>query len=311
MLARRARWTPSRIASTLPWTTASGVRSSWLTSASSVRRWASLVSSRPAIVLKPRTRSRTGRGAADRAPRPARSSRRPRPARRRRAARRATTRSTGSGDRRRRTRPRRGSARPDRAAGRRRPRARPPAITLRTAATDPDEDDEEHETEQAAEPAHERPATAAPARTALGRPGLARRPPRRRVLGQLAAPASRRSGASAASPRASPGRGRAASRALVREAVADAVDRQQVARRARVGLELAPDVLDVGVDRPLVRLERDAVDGVEELGPGEDPAGLGGERREELELGRVSARPAGRRRRPASGARRASRRRRG
>src|SRR4029079_9829275 len=107
-------------------------------------------------------------------------------------------------------------------------------------------------------------------------------------------PASRRFAASAASPRESPGRGRAASRALVREAVADAVDRQQVARRAWLGLELAPDVLDVGVDRPLVRLERDPVDGVEQLGAGEDPAGLGGERREELELrGRQLDRAAG------------------
>ena len=50
----------------------------------------------------------------------------------------------------------------------------------------------------------------------------------------------------------------------------------------------------MGVDRALVRLEGDAVDGVEELRPGEDPAGLAGERGEERELGRRQVdRPAG------------------
>ena len=55
------------------------------------------------------------------------------------------------------------------------------------------------------------------------------------------------------------------SRPLVREPVANAIDGQDVAGLAWVGLELAADVLDVRVDCPLVRLERDAVDGVEEL----------------------------------------------
>ena len=55
------------------------------------------------------------------------------------------------------------------------------------------------------------------------------------------------------------------SRPLVREPVANALDGQDVAGLAWVGLELAADVLDVRVDCPLVRLERDAVDGVEEL----------------------------------------------
>ena len=40
------------------------------------------------------------------------------------------------------------------------------------------------------------------------------------------------------------------------------------------------------VDRALVGLDRDAVDGVQELRAGEDPAGLPDERGEELELGR-------------------------
>jgi hypothetical protein len=55
------------------------------------------------------------------------------------------------------------------------------------------------------------------------------------------------------------------SRSLVREPVAHAVDGQDVAGLAWVGLELAADVFDVRVDCPLVRLERDTVDGVEEL----------------------------------------------
>src|SRR5581483_12121485 len=56
--------------------------------------------------------------------------------------------------------------------------------------------------------------------------------------------------------------------------VADAEDGLQVARRVRVGLDLAADVLDVRVDGALVGLHRDAVDGVEELRPGEHPTGL-------------------------------------
>jgi hypothetical protein len=55
------------------------------------------------------------------------------------------------------------------------------------------------------------------------------------------------------------------SRPLVREPVAHAIDGQDIAGLARVGLELAADVLDVRVDCPLVRLECDAVDGVEKL----------------------------------------------
>ena len=106
------------IASRLPWTTVSGVRSSWLTSASRVRRWRSSASSRAAIVSKPRDqlarwsdrpRAPARRGPSSRRPRPggwprrARSSvaagRPERPADRRRARRRRATRtmSPGSG----------------------------------------------------------------------------------------------------------------------------------------------------------------------------------------------------------------------
>src|SRR4029453_6151706 len=80
-------------------------------------------------------------------------------------------------------------------------------------------------------------------------------------------------------PPATPSLRRSGSRPLVGESVADAVHREQVARRPRVWLELAPDVLDVGVDGPLVRLERHAGDRGEQLRPREDPARLGSERR--------------------------------
>ena len=54
----------------------------------------------------------------------------------------------------------------------------------------------------------------------------------------------------------------------------------------RRGLELAAQVPDVAVDRPLVRLEREPVDRVEQLRPRPDAAGLARERRQQLELGR-------------------------
>ena len=58
---------------------------------------------------------------------------------------------------------------------------------------------------------------------------------------------------------------RARSRSLVREPIAHAIDGQDVAGLAWVGLEFAADVLDVRVDCSFVGLERDAVDGVEKL----------------------------------------------
>src|SRR5439155_18257010 len=61
---------------------------------------------------------------------------------------------------------------------------------------------------------------------------------------------------------------------------------EDVDSSSRVRLELPADVLDVRVDGPLVRLEGHPVDRVEELGPGEDPAGRAGERGEQLEFRR-------------------------
>src|SRR5207244_5564744 len=78
----------------------------------------------------------------------------------------------------------------------------------------------------------------------------------------------------------------AGSRAVIREAIPDAVDGEQITWLARVGLELAADVLHVRVDRALVRLEGDAVDRVEELRAGEHTTRRSSERREELEFGR-------------------------
>src|SRR5437773_5056133 len=102
--------------------------------------------------------------------------------------------------------------------------------------------------------------------------GMARRPATTADVG-AAATCSGRAGA-------------ARSRAVVREAISHAVHREQVARLARIRLELPADVLHVRVDRALVRLERDAVHRVEELRPCEDAARCARERGEELELGR-------------------------
>src|SRR5215210_1177199 len=70
------------------------------------------------------------------------------------------------------------------------------------------------------------------------------------------------------------------------EPVADAVDSEQVAGVAGSGLDLLAEVLHVGVDRPLVGLEGDPVDRVQELAAGEDATGLTYHRGQELELGR-------------------------
>lgn len=73
--------------------------------------------------------------------------------------------------------------------------------------------------------------------------------------------------------------------ASVGELVADAVHGQEVPRTSRIRFELAPDVLDVGVDRAIERVDLDAADGVEQLRAREHPARLAGERREQLEFG--------------------------
>src|SRR6266508_333607 len=83
-------------------------------------------------------------------------------------------------------------------------------------------------------------------------------------------------------------------RSGIGEPVPDAVDGEQVPGASRHRLELLADVLDMGVNRPLVGLERDAVDRVQELATGEHAARLAHQRRKELELGRGQLdRPAG------------------
>src|SRR4051812_43519427 len=70
----------------------------------------------------------------------------------------------------------------------------------------------------------------------------------------------------------------------LRRLVADAVDREDVSRIPSVGLQLAPDVLDVRVDRAVERLACVAADGVEELRAGEGATGLARQRRNQLKL---------------------------
>src|SRR5438093_12373914 len=73
---------------------------------------------------------------------------------------------------------------------------------------------------------------------------------------------------------------------LVREPVTDAEYRQQVAWIVRIRLHLAAQVLDVGVDGALVRLERDPANGTQQLSAAEDPPRLPRHGRQQLELGR-------------------------
>src|SRR5437016_11581795 len=63
------------------------------------------------------------------------------------------------------------------------------------------------------------------------------------------------------------------------EAVADAEHRLDVLLP-----DLLPDVLDVCIDRALVRLERNAPHRVQQLRPGEHPTGLAGHQRNDLKL---------------------------
>src|ERR1700693_6307894 len=71
----------------------------------------------------------------------------------------------------------------------------------------------------------------------------------------------------------------------VREAVSDAVGREQVVRRSWAWLDLSPDVLDVRIDRSLIRFEGDAADRAQQLRAGEDPSGLARHGCEQLEFG--------------------------
>src|SRR5438270_9729882 len=70
----------------------------------------------------------------------------------------------------------------------------------------------------------------------------------------------------------------------VREAVSDAVGGEQVARRARVWLDLPPDVLNVRIDGPFVGFEGNPADGAQQLRAGEDAARLARHGREQFEL---------------------------
>ena len=164
-----------------------------------------------------------------------------------------------------------------------------------------DDADEEHERqEQAADE---------PGRRAADR---VRAAPRRRAVPRAADPTARvgpAAGAPSGAAGAVAGRARRTGHALgLRERVPDAVDRHARSRGAAgIRLELATEVLHVAVDRPLVRLEAEAVDRVEELAAGEDPARLARQRREEVELGRRQRHGAARRRRPDGGARSTSR----
>src|SRR5687767_9785051 len=74
------------------------------------------------------------------------------------------------------------------------------------------------------------------------------------------------------------------SRALVGKPIADAVDGLDEPRRPSLVAQLPSQILDVAVDRSLVRVERDPVNGVEELAAGEHAARLTDERYKDLEL---------------------------
>src|SRR5260370_24338731 len=69
------------------------------------------------------------------------------------------------------------------------------------------------------------------------------------------------------------------------ETVPDSEHGQHVAGPPRHRLDLPPDVLDMGVERPLVGFESDPFHRIEALGPGEGPAGLPCPPRQGLDLG--------------------------
>ena len=141
------------------------------------------------------------------------------------------------------------------------------------------DDDEEQDREDAAEPLPSMPRLALRLRPAVEPSAAAHLPVARiasvprSVLAVVGAPAHAGAPTAVSHGRPSPHAGppvppaaarrvrsarSSSGRAIVGEAVADAVHGQDVARLARIGLELAAQVLDVRVDRPLVRLEGDA-----------------------------------------------------
>src|SRR6184192_1860597 len=72
----------------------------------------------------------------------------------------------------------------------------------------------------------------------------------------------------------------------VGELVSDAVHGQQISWIPRVRLELAPDVLDVRVDRTLERVDVRPPDGIEQLSTGEHTSWLARQRDDHLKLRR-------------------------
>jgi hypothetical protein len=77
---------------------------------------------------------------------------------------------------------------------------------------------------------------------------------------------------------------RCSSGGWVGKPVADAEDGQNKSRRPRVRLDLLSDVLDVSVDRTLVRLEGHASDSIQQLRTSEHPARLPRHRGQQLKL---------------------------
>ena len=74
---------------------------------------------------------------------------------------------------------------------------------------------------------------------------------------------------------------------FIRKLVTHAVDCENVTRLARIGLDLAADVLDVRVDGALIRFEGDAVQRIEQLPAREDAPRLARQCGEQLKFGRA------------------------
>ena len=72
---------------------------------------------------------------------------------------------------------------------------------------------------------------------------------------------------------------------LLTESVTHAVDSENVAGLAGIGLDLAAQVLDMGIDGPVVAGVSHVIDQVYELRPGEGAAGVAGQNGQQIELG--------------------------
>ena len=287
-------WTPSSIASSPPDTTVSGVRSSCVTSASRARRSSRDRSRRSAMALNDVARLRTGRGPRARTLTPGSPS-----ARRWDAAARSASGRIADAEH--------ADAREDREDhddqhGTRRQRGWRGAWCQRTpqdGSGDPrrERGDRPDEQDQRQRRSSRRSRSGA-ASVAASR----RRPQPRPAHGGSVATRSAQGpspGQWPQPPREAGERRRSRVQVRVRERVSDAVHGPDVAGRTRIGLQLAAEVADVAVDRPLVRLEREAVYGVQELRARPDAPGLARQRRQQLELGREGDTRRGRRDPPA------------